>query len=71
MKEGEELGPVAGNASAFIIKNVKFTNPEETTDYSNIIREKTSQFSNRVLNNGVYNSLRKEVKIKDNRTEIF
>jgi hypothetical protein len=50
---------------------VKFTNPEETTDYSSIIREKTSQFTNRVLNNGVYNSLRKEVKIKDNRNEIF
>ena len=71
MKEGEEVGPIAGNASAFIIKNVKFTNPEETTDYSIIIREKTSQFTNRVLNNGVYNSLRKEVKIKDNRNEIF
>ena len=71
MKEGEEVGPIAGNASAFIIKNVKFTNPEETTDYSSIIREKTSQFTNRVLNNGVYNSLRKEVKIKDNRNEIF
>ena len=71
MKEGEEVGPVAGNASAFIIKNVKFTQPEETNDYSSIIREKTSQFTNRVLNNGVYNSLRKEVKIKDNRTEIF
>ena len=71
MKEGEEVGPVAGNSSAFIIKNVKFTTPEETTDYSSIIREKTSQFTNKVLNNGVYNSLRKEVKIKDNRTEIF
>ena len=71
MKEGEELGPVAGNATAFIVKNVKFAAPEETNDYSNIIREKTSQFTNRVLNNGVYNSLRKQVKIKDNRNEIF
>ena len=71
MKEGEEIGPVAGNSSAFIIKNVKFTAPEETTDYSSIIREKTSQFSNRALNNGVYNALRNNVKIKDNRTEIF
>jgi len=71
MKEGEEIGPVAGNATAFIIKNVKFTAPEETNDYSNIIREKTSQFTNRSLNNGVYGALKKKVKIKDNRTEIF
>ena len=53
MKEGEEVGPVAGNATAFIIKNVKFTAPEETNDYSSIIREKTSQFTNRSMNNGV------------------
>ena len=71
MKEGEEVGPVAGNSTAFIIKNVKFTAPEETTDYSNIIREKTSQFTNRSMNNGVYNALKKKVKIKDNRTEVF
>ncbi len=71
MKEGEEIGPVAGNATAFIIKNVKFAKPEETTDYTSIIREKTSQFTNRALNNGVYSSLRKQVKIKDNRNEIF
>ena len=71
MKEGEEVGPVAGNATAFIIKNVKFTAPEETNDYSNIIREKTSQFTNRSMNNGVYGALKKKVKIKDNRTEIF
>ena len=71
MKEGAEIGPVPGNASAFIIKNVKFTAPEETTDYSNIVREKTSQFTNRVMNSGVYNALKNNVKIKDNRTEIF
>ena len=71
MKEGEEVGPVAGNATAFIIKNVKFTAPEETNDYSSIIREKTSQFTNRSMNNGVYGALKKKVKIKDNRTEIF
>jgi len=43
--------------------SVKFTAPEETTDYSSIIREKTSQFSNRALNNGVYNALRNNAKI--------
>jgi peptidyl-prolyl cis-trans isomerase D len=71
MKEGEEVGPIAGNSSAFIIKNVKFTQPATTNDYSDIIREKTSQFTNKVLNNGVYNALRNSVKIKDNRTEVY
>ncbi len=71
MKEGAEVGPIAGNSTAFIIKNVKFTVPEEAKDYTNIIREKTSQFTNRSMNNGVYNALRNKVKIKDNRTDIF
>lgn len=71
MKEGQEVGPIAGNSSAFIIKNVKFTQPAPTNDYADIIREKTSQFSNRVLGNGVYNALRNGAKIKDNRTDIY
>ncbi len=71
MKEGEEIGPVAGNSSAFIIKNVRLSIPVETNDYSNIIREKTSQFTNKAMGNGVYSALRKQVKIKDNRNEIF
>jgi parvulin-like peptidyl-prolyl isomerase len=71
MKEGQEVGPVAGNTTAFIIKNVKFTLPAETNDYSSIVREKTSQFTNRSMNNGVFNALKKQVKIKDNRTEVF
>ena len=69
MKEGEEVGPIAGNSSAFIIKNVKFVQPAATADYSDIIREKTSQFSNRA--SSVYSALRNGAKIKDNRTEIF
>ena len=71
MKEGEEVGPVAGNSSAFIIKNVKFTQPAPTSDYSDIIREKTSQFTNKVVSNGVYSALRNNAKIKDNRTEVY
>ena len=71
MSEGEEVGPVAGNTTAFIIKNVKFTAPEETSDYSNIVREKVSQYTNRSMNDGVYNALKKLVKIKDNRNIIF
>ena len=71
MKEGEEVGPVAGNATAFIIKNVQFTAPSETTDYSNILREKVSQYTNRSMNDGVYNALRNKAKIKDNRNIIF
>jgi peptidyl-prolyl cis-trans isomerase D len=71
MKEGEELGPIAGNSSAFIIKNVKFTQPETPENYSDIIREKTSQYTNKVLGGAVYQALRDQAKIKDNRTEIF
>ncbi len=70
MQEGEEVGPIAGNTSAFILKNVKIAQPAATTDYSDIIREKTSQFTNRVTN-GVYNALRNQATIKDNRTDIF
>jgi hypothetical protein len=69
MKEGEEAGPIAGNSSAFIIKNVKIEQPAPTTNYTEIVREKTSQFTNRA--NNVYSALRDLAKIKDNRTEIF
>lgn len=69
MAEGDEVGPIAGNSSAFIIKNVKFTQPAATTDYSDIIREKTSQYTNRVF--GVYNALRNNAEIKDNRTDVY
>ena len=71
MKEGEQVGPIAGNASAFIIKNVRFTEPAAAADYTDIIREKTSQFTNKVVSGNVYSALRDQVKIKDNRTEIF
>ena len=71
MKEGEEIGPIAGNSSAFILKNVKFTQPAPTTDYSDIVREKVSQFTNKVGGGAVYSALKNQAKIKDNRTEIF
>ena len=71
MKEGEEIGPIAGNSSAFIIKNVKFTVPAETDNYSDVVREKTSQFTNKVGGGAVYNAIRNQAKIKDNRTDIF
>lgn len=71
MKEGQEVGPVAGNSSAFIIKNVKFTTPEETTDYSDIYREKTSQFNNKVLGGSIYSALRNKAKIEDNRIRYY
>ncbi len=71
MKEGEEVGPIAGNSSAFIIKNVKIAQPATPNDYADIIREKTSQFTNKVVGNGIYNALRKQANIKDNRTDIF
>ncbi len=71
MKEGEEVGPKAGNSSAFIIKNVKFNNPEPITDYSDIRREKTSQFNNRVLGGSIYNALKNNAKIEDNRLIFY
>ena len=69
MKEGEEVGPIAGNTTAFIIKNVKITKPEASDNYVDILREKTSQYTNKV--NNVYGALKDLVKIKDNRTDIF
>ena len=71
MKEGEEVGPVAGNSSAFIIKNVKFTQPEVTTDYSDVLREKTSQFNNKVLGGSIYSALKNNAKIEDNRVTFY
>ncbi len=71
MKAGEEVGPVAGNASAFIIKNVKIAQPAATTDYADILREKTSQFNNKVLNGAVYNALKNNAKIEDNRANFY
>jgi peptidyl-prolyl cis-trans isomerase D len=57
MKESEEVGPMAGNSSAFIIKNVKITTPAATSDYSDVLREKTSQFNNKVLGGSIYTVL--------------
>ena len=71
MKEGQEIGPIAGTNCAYIIKNVKFTMPEDTEDYSEIVRAKTSQYSNKPMNDGVYRALKKQVKIEDHRNEIF
>lgn len=71
MKEGEQVGPVAGNSSAFIIKNVKVEQPAATTDYADILRERNSQFTNKVLNNGVYNALKNNAKIEDNRANFY
>ena len=71
MKEGEEVGPIAGNASAFIIKNVRFVTPEATDDYSDVLREKTSQFNNKVLGGSIYSALKNNAKIEDNRITFY
>jgi len=71
MKEGEEVGPVAGNSSAFILKNVKFNTPEATTDFSDVLREKTSQFNNKVLGGSIYSALKNNAKIEDNRVIFY
>ncbi|MBQ3709728.1 MAG: peptidylprolyl isomerase [Bacteroidales bacterium] len=71
MKEGEVVGPVAGNISAFVIKNVKHQAAPATTDYSAILREKKAQFDNKVFNGGVYNALHEKADIEDNRVKFY
>ena len=71
MKEGEQVGPVAGNTSAFIIKNVRIEKPETPSDYSDILREKTSQFNNKVLGGSIYTALKNNAKIEDNRATFY
>ena len=71
MKENEEVGPVAGNSSAFIIKNVRIAAPEATTDFSDILREKTAQFNNKVLGGSIYTALKNNAKIEDNRVNFY
>lgn len=71
MKEGEVVGPVAGNSSAFIIKNVKVDKPADTPDLNSMLRDKTAQFNNKVLNSGVYNALKNNAKIEDNRVLFY
>lgn len=63
--------PFAGNTSAFIIKNVQKTAAPATTDFSNVVREKQSQYNNKVLNNAVYSALRENAKIVDNRVKFY
>jgi len=63
--------PIAGNTTAFIIKNVKKNMATATTDYSSVIRDKQSQFNNKVLNNAVYSALRENAKVVDNRVKFY
>lgn len=71
MKEGEVVGPIAGNSSAFVIKNVKHQTPATETDYAAISREKKAQFDNKVYNSGIYSALRNKAKIEDNRVLFY
>lgn len=84
MKEGDVLGPVAGDQAAFIIRGVKPMELANAFDYNMMAREKKSQFNNRVqggtvyntdgrpyVNGGIYVALRNAAKIKDNRTEFY
>ena len=71
MKEGEVVGPIAGNSSAFVIKNVMHETPAEANDFNSIVREKKAQFDNRVFGGGVYNALRNNAKIEDNRVLFY
>lgn len=71
MKEGQVVGPIAGNSSAFVIKNVMHEAPASTTDFSNIVREKKAQFDNKVFGGGIYNALRNKADIEDNRVLFY
>ena len=71
MKEGQVVGPIAGNSSAFVIKNVMHEAPATTTDFSNIVREKKAQFDNKVFGGGIYNALRNKADIEDNRVLFY
>ena len=71
MSENEVTGPIAGNSSAFIIKNVRHEVPATPTDYTSIRRDKKAQFDNRVMNGGVYNALRDKAKVEDNRVLFY
>lgn len=71
MKDGEVAGPVAGNTSAFVIRNVKHTVATPTQDYSNIEKELNSRYTNSILNGGIYNALRKNAKVEDNRAVFY
>ena len=71
MKEGEVVGPVAGNSSAFVIKNVMHETPADATDFSNVVREKKAQFDNKVFGGGVYSALRNKADIEDNRVLFY
>lgn len=73
MEENEEVGPVAGATSAYIIKNVKIQGVPDNADLSSLLVDKTSEFNNKVTDNtnGVYPALRDKAKIKDNRIWFY
>lgn len=73
MSENEEIGPVAGYSSAFIVKNVKIQGVADDVDLSSTLRDKTAQFNNKVVDSqhGVYAALKNKAKIKDNRIWFY
>ena len=71
MKENTVSEPIAGNTTAFIIKNVHQNEASANTDISSISRDKQSQYNNKVLNNAVYGALRENAKIEDNRVKFY
>ena len=71
MKEGETVGPIAGNSSAFVIRSAHREVAADAPDYNTITREKKAQFDNKVFGGGVYNALRKNAKIEDNRVLFY
>lgn len=65
MKEGETSEPIIGGNGLYVVKVTKET-PATTTDYTNIVKEQRSKYTNQILNNSVYSALKDRVKIEDN-----
>ena len=55
----------------FSLEEIKNTEPEMPTEFADILREKTSQYNNKVLNGSVYNALKNQAKIEDNRAKFY
>ena len=66
MKEGETSEPIVGGNGLYVVKVTKKTPATATTDYTNIVKEQRSKFTNQILNNAAYSALKEKFDIEDN-----
>ena len=71
MKEGEISEPIIGGNGLYVVKVTKETPAAATTDYTNIIKEQRSKYTNQILNNSAYSALKDRVKIEDNSVLFY